>query len=135
MAEYVFKDMVRKAGLEGVYEIDSAATSREEIGNDIYPPAKKVLTAHGIPFGHHHARQMTRQDLDYYDYIVAMEEYNLQNISRLFGNSALEKISLLMDYTDRHGNVSDPWYTGDFETAYRDIKDGCCGLISQLSMK
>ena len=135
MAEYVFKDMVRKAGLENDFEIDSAATSREEIGNDIYPPAKAVLTAHGVPFERRHARRMTQEDLDYYDFIVAMEEYNLHNIARMFGRSALKKMSLLMDYTDRPGDVSDPWYTRDFETAYRDIEDGCEGMMLRLGRR
>lgn len=132
MAEFVFKDMVRKAGLEDCFEIGSAATSREEIGNDIYPPAKRALTEHGIAFERRGARQMTRADLDNYDYVIAMEEYNLRNISRMFGEAAAEKVSLLMEHTDRPGDVSDPWYTGDFETAYRDISEGCAELLRKL---
>ena len=135
IAEYVFKDMVRKAGIEDDFEIASAATSREEIGNDIYPPAKMVMDAHGIVYDRRQARQVTVPDLDYYDYIIAMEDYNLRNISRMFGDAALDKVTLLMDYTDRPGDVSDPWYTRDFETAYKDIEEGCAGFLRQLMDK
>ena len=92
IAEYVFKDMVRKAGIEDDFEIASAATSREEIGNDIYPPAKMVMDAHSIVYDRRQARQVTVPDLDYYDYIIAMEDYNLRNISRMFGDAALDKV-------------------------------------------
>ena len=132
IAEFVFKDMVRKAGIEDGFEIASAATSREEIGNDIYPPAKGVLTEHGIAFERRRARQMTRSDLGHFEYVIAMEAYNLRNISRMFGEDALKKVSLLMDYTDRPGDVSDPWYTRDFETAFRDIEEGCASLLFSL---
>lgn len=135
IAEYVFKDTVRRAGLEEAFEIDSAATSREEIGNDIYPPAKDVMKAHGIAFGRRGARQMTKDDLEHYDYVIAMEWYNLRNMARMFGNEAVKKVTLLMDYTDRPGDVSDPWYSGDFETAYRDIAEGCEGLLRKLTLK
>ena len=130
MAEYIFKDMVRKTGLENEFEIHSAATSREEIGNDIYPPAKKCLTEHGVSFISRHARQITKQDLNYYDYIIAMEDYNIRNLQRLLGNS--EKYSLLLDYTDNPGNISDPWYSGDFETAHKEIETGCKALLKTL---
>ena len=136
MAEYIMKAMVREAGLERSVRIASAATSREEIGNDIYPPAKRVLAAHGIPYGRRAARQITAQDVWEYDLIVAMEEWNLRNMRRALGSvyeKNAEKFRLLMDFTARPGEVSDPWYTGDFETAYRDIEEGCRGLLAYLS--
>ena len=132
MAEFVMKKLVREAGRESEFEIASAATSREEIGNDIYPPAKRCLSAHGIPYEKHAARQISPQDVLYYDYIVAMESYNLRNLRRLLGSLYTQqeaRFSLLLDFTDRPGEVADPWYSGDFETAFRDIECGCRGLL------
>ena len=136
MAEFIMKQLVREAGLEDRFRIASAAASREEIGNDIYPPAKRVLAAHGIPYGRHPARQITAQDVKENDLIVAMEEYNLRYMRRGLGSvyeKNAGKFHLLMDFAARPGEVSDPWYTGDFETAYRDIDEGCRGLLAQLS--
>ena len=135
MAEFIMKDLVRKAGREGAFEIASAATSREEIGNDIYPPAKRCLSAHGVPYERRSARQMTVQDAEKYDMIIAMEQYNLRNLRRLLGRVYEEheaKFSLLLDYTDRPGEVADPWYSGDFEAAFRDIEAGCRGLLETI---
>ena len=132
MAEFVMKKLVREAGRESEFEIASAATSREEIGNDIYPPAKRCLSAHGIPYEKHAARQISPQDVLYYDYIVAMESYNLRNLQRLLGRVYTQqeaRFSLLLDFADRPGEVADPWYSGDFETAFRDIERGCRGLL------
>ena len=117
--------------MEDAFEIDSAATSNEEIGNDIYPPAKRCLTAHGVPFDRHRARRITKQDVEYFDYIIAMEQYNIVNMERFLGPS--EKFTLLLDYTDRPGNISDPWYSGDFETAYREIEAGCKGFLEKVN--
>ena len=133
MAEYIFKNLIEKQGLLDQFEVGSAATSREEIGNDIYPPAKKCLNAHGVPFGVHHARQMTESDLTYYDYVIAMEDYNIKNLQRMFGNS--DKYSLLLDYTNIPGNISDPWYSGDFETAFKEIELGCIGLLGKIKIR
>ena len=133
MAEFIFKKLVKEQGPEDAFEIDSAATSREEIGNDIYPPAKRCLTAHGVPFAAHRARQITKADLAYYDYIVAMEDYNIRNLQWLLGDS--EKYSLLLDYTDRPGDISDPWYSGDFGTVYKEIELGCRGLLEHIAGK
>ena len=130
MAEYILKNMTAALGVQNSYRIDSAATSREEIGNDIYPPAKKCLADHGICYERHSARQMTKSDLDYYDYIIAMEDYNIRNLQRMFGDS--EKYSLLLDYTNTPGNISDPWYSGDFETAYKEIETGCRGFLNKM---
>ena len=130
MAEFVFKKLIKDAGIEESFDVDSAATSREEIGNDVYPPAKKCLMEHKVPFEIHSARQITKQDVDYYDYIIAMEDYNINNLERMFGQSY--KFKRLLDFTDTPENISDPWYTGNFETAYAEIEKGCKALLAKL---
>lgn len=132
MAEFVMKKMVKDAGREAQFEIASAATSTEEIGNPVYPPARRILAEHGIGCAGKTARQMTRQDYDYFDQIIAMDRNNLRNLKRMFGEDTQHKISLLMDYTHRPGDVADPWYTGDFETTWRDVWDGCEGLLKSI---
>ena len=132
MAEFVMKKMVKDAGREAQFEIASAATSTEEIGNPVYPPARRILAEHGIGCVGKTARQMTRQDYDYFDQIIAMDRNNLRNLKRMFGEDTQHKISLLMDYTHRPGDVADPWYTGDFETTWRDVWDGCEGLLKSI---
>ena len=130
MAELVMKDLVRRRGLAGAYEIASAATSREEIGNPIYPPARRKLAAHGIPLEDHRARQMTPADYERYDWIVAMDRANLRNIRRIIGGDPHGKVRLLLDFADRPGEeVADPWYTGDFDAAWQDVIRGCGGLL------
>ncbi len=133
MAEFIFKDLVKKHRMEGEFEIRSAATSTEEIGNPVYPPAKAKLAEHGISCKGKTAVQMTKSDYDYYDKIIAMDRYNLRNMQRFVGNDEKNKVSLMMDYTDRRGDVADPWYTGDFDTAWNDILDGCIGLYAALT--
>ncbi len=124
------KDLVRRRGLAGAYEIASAATSREEIGNPIYPPARRKLAAHGIPLEDHRARQMTPADYDRYDWIVAMDRANLRNIRRIIGGDPHGKVRLLLDFADRPGEeVANPWYTGDFDAAWQDVIRGCGGLL------
>ncbi len=132
MAEYVLKDMARAAGLADELEIASAATSREELGNDMYPPAKAVLRAHGVPFGRHRARQIAAGDFEYYDHIIVMEQRQLMALAGRFPAAAGCRLSRLLDHSARPGDVSDPWYTGDFETAYRDIREGCEGLLKEI---
>ena len=132
MAEFLFARLAAEAGVRERFEIASAATSREEIGKDLYPPAKRILRKYGIPFSPRAARQITAEDLERYDRIIAMDRNNLRNLERLFGARARERCGLLMDYTDRPGDVSDPWYTDDFETAYADIRAGCEGLLAAL---
>lgn len=133
MAEFVMKDLVRKKGLENRFELASAATSREEIGNPVYPPAKRKLAQHGIGCDGHHARQMTRPDYDRYDYIIGMDRANIRNINRITGGDSEGKISLLLDHTDRVGQeVSDPWYTGNFEETWKDVLEGCSCLLTEL---
>ena len=132
MAEFVMKKMVKDAGREAQFEIASAATSTEEIGNSVYPPARRKLAEHGISCSGKTARQMTRRDYNYYDHIIAMDRNNLRNLKRMFGEDTEHKISLLMDYTHRPGDVADPWYTGDFEATWQDVREGCEGLLNRL---
>ena len=128
MAEFIMKDIVEKKGIADNFEIASCATSTEEIGNSVYPPAKKKLAEHNISCAGKTARQMTKEDYNYYDYIVAMDKYNLRNMTRFVGEDIDSKVSLLMSYTNRPGDVADPWYTGDFETTYKDVYEGCTEL-------
>lgn len=133
MAEFVMKDLVKKAGLEKEFQIDSAATSREEIGNPVYPPARRKLAEHGISCEGHAARQLTRQDYEKYDYLVGMDAANLRNMLRICGGDDEGKISLLMDHTNHPGDVADPWYTGDFDTTWRNVLEGCQGLLKIMT--
>ena len=132
MAEFVMKQLVKNEGLGEQFEIASAATSTEEIGNPVYPPATRKLVEHGIGCEGKTARQMTRSDYQYYDYIIAMDRNNLRNLKRMFGEDIEHKISLLMDYTNRPNDVADPWYTGDFEATWQDVSEGCRGLLDYL---
>ena len=144
MAEMVMKERCRRAGVEALFEIASAAVSREEIGNDIYPPAKRKLREKGIPFTSHAARQITRADYAYYDYIICADRSNLRWLERIIGEDTEHKVSLMMAWpksqmsnlkyqisNDIHDG-SDPWYTGDFEAAYRDIDSSCSAILRQL---
>ena len=115
MAEFVMKDLVRKAGRENDFYIESAATSTEEIGNEVYPPAKRKLAEHGIGCKGKTARQMTRRDYDRFDLLIGMDSANIRNMYRICGGDPEQKIHQLLDFTDRIGDVADPWYTGDFE--------------------
>jgi len=133
MAEYILKDMVEKSGRADEFEIASAATSTEEIGNDLYPPARRTLFKHDIKYGYRHARQITMDDYRHYDHIIAMDENNLRNLQRLLGDDVDGKISLMMDHAGKHRDVADPWYTGDFEKTYDDITEGCKALLLAIS--
>lgn len=124
------KYLVKEAGLEDQFEIASAATSTEEIGNPVYPPARRKLEEHGISCEGKRARVITRDDFHYYDQIVVMDSENLQGLRWLFGKDKDRKVKLLMDYTDRPGEVADPWYTGDFEATWRDVLEGCNALLN-----
>lgn len=132
MAEFVMKDLVQKAGLENQFHIESAATSTEEIGNPVYPPARRKLAEHGISCQGHAARQLTRKDYDRFDLIIGMDFANLRNMRRMCGGDEKNKIHLLMDYTHRPGEVADPWYTGNFEDTWHDVLEGCQGLLDSL---
>ena len=126
------KDLVKKAGREWEFEIASAATSTEEIGNPVYPPARRKLAEHGIGCAGKTARQLRRDDYDKWDYIVGMDSANLRNMRRICGGDPEGKISLLMDWTRHPGDVADPWYTGDFEATWQDVSAGCEGLLAHL---
>ena len=132
MAEFVMKDLVKKAGLEGQFHIESAATSTEEIGNPVYPPARRKLAEHGIDCAGKTARQLRNSDYDQYDLLIGMDRANLRNMHRICGGDFAGKLRLLMDYTDHPGDVADPWYTGDFETTWQDVLTGCQGLLKYL---
>ena len=125
MAEWIMKDLVKKAGMEDEFYIESAATSREEIGNDIYPPAKACLRQHGIPFGRHFARQVTKKDYDLFDEIYVMDANNQKNIRRILTSNPKHKIHMLLE--DR--SIADPWYTGNFERTYEDLMEGCQRIL------
>ena len=133
MAEFVMKDLVEKNGVSEEFEIASAATSTEEIGNPVYPPAKRKLNEHGISCEGKTARQMTKEDYTYYDYIIAMDRINIRNMTKFAGNDPDNKISLLMDFTSHLKDVADPWYTGDFETTWNDVYEGCVGILNRLN--
>ena len=130
MAEFVMKNLVKKAGLEDSFLIESAATSTEEIGNSVYPPARRKLAEHGISCQGKTARQMTRSDYDRYDLLIGMDSWNIRNMRNICDGDPEEKITMLMDYTHRPGDVADPWYTGDFESTWRDVSEGCKCLLT-----
>ena len=133
MAEFVMKELIQQKGISGEYEIASAATSREEIGNPVYPPARRKLAEHGIACDGHAARQMTKQDYEHFDLILGMDHANIRNMQRIAGGDPDGKITLLLDYALRPGQeVADPWYTGDFDAAWDDILAGCEGLLAEL---
>ena len=132
MAEMVMHHLVAEAGREDEFVIDSCATSREEIGNDIYPPAKRCLSAHGVPFTRHAARQITMADYEKFDLILCMEEYNIRNLRQTLGAALLEEDALRPEPKIRrllNRDVADPWYTGDFEATYKDVVEGAMRLL------
>ena len=132
MAEMVMRHLVAQAGREDEFVIDSCATSREEIGNDIYPPAKRCLSAHNVPFTRHAARQITKADYDSFDLILCMEKYNIRNLRHVLGTTLLEEDAALSRPKIRrllNRDVADPWYTGDFEATYCDVVEGCQQLL------
>ena len=137
MAEYVMKDMVNKMNLSDSFHIDSAATSREEIGNPVHYGTRRKLKEVGIPCGDHRARQMRREEYDQFDYIIGMDSWNIRNINRMIGNGDPDrKVSKLLDFTERKGqDIADPWYTGNFDETYRDVKEGCEALLDECLLR
>ena len=138
MAEFIMKDLVRRKGLADRFRIASAATSTEEIwngvGNPIYPPAKAEMRRHGIPFDENkRARLLVPADYDRFDLLIGMDERNRRSMRRLFPNDPEAKINLLLDYTDKPREISDPWYTGDFPGVFREIEEGCRALLGTLT--
>ena len=132
MAEFVMKDLVRKAELAEEFSIASAATSTEEIGNPVYPPARRKLAEHGIGCAGKTARQLRREDYDRFDLLIGMDGANLRNMRRICGGDPEGKLSLLLDWAGRSGDVADPWYTGDFDATWRDVLAGCSGLLAHI---
>lgn len=140
MAEFIFKDILTKKNLISKFHIASAATSTEEIwngvGNPVYPPARAELAKHGISCEGKRAVQVTKADYDAYDYLICMDSSNLRNLARIVGADTDNKVSLLLDYAGRRGeSIADPWYTRDFGVTYRDIVEGCNGLLEYLLAK
>ena len=133
MAEFVMKDLVAKAARQDDFYIESAATSTEEIGNPVYPPARRKLAEHGIGCAGKTARQLTRADYDRFDLLVGMDDWNIRNMRRMCGGDPEEKIVKLMDNTNRPGDVADPWYTGNFEATWQDVLLGCKALLNYYS--
>lgn len=135
MAEFVLKDMVKKAGLSSGFHIESAAVSAEELGNPVYPPARRELAAHGISCQGKTARLMTRADYDHFDLLVCMDSANLRRMERICGGDPQGKMSRLLDHTAYPGDVADPWYTGDFSRTWQDVEAGCRALLEKLREK
>ena len=135
MAEFVLKDMVKKAGLSSGFHIESAAVSAEELGNPVYPPARRELAAHGISCQGKTARLMTRADYDRFDLLVCMDSANLRRMERICGGDPQGKMSRLLDHTAYPGDVADPWYTGDFSRTWQDVEAGCRALLEKLREK
>lgn len=133
MAEFIMKKMVRTAGLEEEFDISSAATSTEELGNPVYPMARQELAKHGIGCPGHAARQVTPDDYSRYDMIIGMDENNLGQLRSIFRSDPEGKISRLLDHTARPRDIADPWYTRDFRTAWNDIYTGCEALLAELT--
>ena len=133
MAEFVMKHLVDEAGRNDEFAIASAATSTEEIGNPVYPPARRKLAEHGIGCEGKTARQMTRADYDRFDLLVGMDEANIRNMRRISGGDPEGKIHQLLDFTDRPGEVADPWYTGNFDATWRDVLEGCQCLLNKIT--
>ena len=132
MAEYVMKYLVRQSGLESDFVIDSAGTSNEEYGNPVHRGTQKKLREEGIPCGDHRARKMRKEEYAAFDYIICMERYNIQNIMRIIGSDPEHKVQRLLDYTDRPGDIADPWYTGNFDETFDDVMEGCQAFLGYL---
>ena len=133
MAEYIFKYLVNKNNLNHLFEISSRATSNEEIGNDIYPPAKTTLKANDIPFVRHYAKKITKEEFLEADYVLAMEEFNINNLRRVVGEIDSKKVFLLRNWSNPKSEISDPWYDGKFDKVYREIFEGCYDFLTFLS--
>ena len=135
MAEFVMKDLAHKAGASEQFIISSLAATTEEVGHDMYPPARRLLTQKGIPFSPRQARQLTMADYEKADYIVCMDQENVEDLDFLTHGDPEKKVSLLLDWAKEHREVADPWYTGDFATTYQDVLKGCQALLQRLLKK
>ena len=132
MAEFVMKDLVERAGMAERFHIESAATSTEEIGNPVYPPARRMLERHGFSCRGKTARQMTRSDYDRFDIIIGMDAWNMRNMVAITGGDPDGKMHRMLDFTQRPGDVADPWYTGNFDATWRDVTEGCDALLNWI---
>ncbi len=132
MAEFVFKDMIRKEGLENEVYIESAATSSEEVGNGMHPGTTTKLREMKIPFTNRKARQLTKDDSEKFDYIIGMENSNVRNIVRIIGHDSRNKVHRLLDFSENPRDIADPWYTGNFDITYQDIVEGCKGFLQWI---
>lgn len=132
MAEFIMKDLVKKADLEQKIIIESAATGAEEIGNPVYPPVRRKLAEHGLDCSGKRARQLQNSDYEKYDLLIGMDRANLRDMYRICGGDFADKMHLLMDFTDHLGEVADPWYTDDFDATWRDVEEGCKGLFQKI---
>lgn len=135
MAEFVMRDFIREAGLSDEIVVASAATSTEEIGNPVYPPARRRLAQAGLRTDGKTAVQMTKRDYDRYDYLIGMEQVNVRNMLRIAGGDPQKKICRLLDFTDRPKDIADPWYSGDFDTTYDEVCAGCRALLDFLRVR
>ena len=133
MAEFVMKALMKKAGKENDFLIESAATSTEEIGNDIHYGTRQILNQKNIPFSKRRARQITKDDYNLYDYLIAMDEENIYFMERKWNNDPANKIKLLLEFAEKSRSIADPWYTGNFEKTYEDVFDGCTALLKKLT--
>lgn len=135
MAEYIMRDLVKKEGLDNAVVVASAATSTEEIGNPVHHGTARILRRLGIDFSQKRARRITGQDYHSYDYILGMDTANIRNIQYIMGIDTDGKVKRLLDFSDRPRDIADPWYTGDFETTYEDIVEGCGAFLQYLKEK
>ncbi|MBP1566998.1 MAG: low molecular weight phosphotyrosine protein phosphatase [Oscillospiraceae bacterium] len=133
MAEFIMKKLVRENGIADNFQISSSATSTEEIGNPVYPPAREELKRHGISCDGKYAVQVKKSDYEKYDLFLIMDDLNNRNIMRIFGKDPENKVHKLLEFAGRNDNVADPWYNGRFDVAYNDIYDGCSGLLRYLT--
>lgn len=135
MAEFMMKEMVRRMGLEAEFHIELAATSREEIGNDIHRGTRAKLAEQGIPFEKRQARQVTKRDYEDFDYLILMDRENLRGLSRIIGGDPAHKVYRLLDFAGQDRDIADPWYTGNFDETFDDIKEGLAAFLKTLTAK
>ena len=136
MAQYVFQNLINRHGLIDQFYIDSAATSREEIGNPVHHGTRRKLKEVGIPCGDHRARQLEKREYDEFDYLIGMDSMNIRNMMRILGGDPEGKVSKLLDFTERTGqDIADPWYTGNFDRTYEDVKEGCEALLQDCLLR
>lgn len=135
MAEFVMKELIKKKGYESQFLIESAAATREELGNPVYPPARKILQKHGIDCSNKRATLFVAEDYERYDYIIGMDQRNLSQLIRIVGSDPEKKFHMLLEYTGENRDIADPWWTGDFETTWIDVNDGCEALLEEIEKK